>query len=98
MRRIRADLILVFSILRGFTSLDPDKLFELRAGDRTRGHPYKLVIGSFKLNPRKYFFSNRVVGVWNDLPAAVVGVATVGLFKKELRGVDLSPYCMGRFV
>jgi len=33
---------------------------------------------------RKYFFSNRVVNVWNSLPGHVVNADTVNCFKSRL--------------
>jgi len=35
----------------------------------TRGHPYKLFITRCFTDVRKYFFCNRVVKIWNELPS-----------------------------
>ena len=40
----------------------------------TRGHNYKLFKGCSRVNTHKYFFSNRVVEIWNALPSTVVGL------------------------
>ena len=39
---------------------------------------------SFRLNVRKYAFSNRVTDNWNLLPASCVNCSTINTFKKHL--------------
>ena len=51
---------------------------------KVRGHTYKIVKNSFRLNVRKNFFSNRVVNAWNELPQYVVDAETVNSFKTRL--------------
>jgi hypothetical protein len=35
-------------------------------------------------NYRKYFFSNRVVNIWNKLPSEVMACNTIGSFKTHI--------------
>ena len=49
-----------------------------------RGHTYKIVKNSFRLDVRKNFFSNRVVNAWNKLPQYVIDAETVNSFKARL--------------
>ena len=41
-RFLRADLIEVFKILRGFDNVDPEKFFQIMRDDGRRGHSFKL--------------------------------------------------------
>ena len=94
LRRLKADLYLTFSLLHGLLDFNFTKFFELRTDKRTRGHPFKLVVGSFSKNCRKYFFANRVVNVWNSLPAELVMSTTLTCFKKKLINFDLTTFLL----
>ncbi|KAJ7397494.1 hypothetical protein BTVI_135092 [Pitangus sulphuratus] len=49
-------------------------LFLQAASDRTRGHSPKLFQGSFRLDIKKYFFTERVIGYWDGMSKEVVEV------------------------
>ena len=50
----------------------------------TRGNKFKLQNQAFNHNFRKYFFTARIVNIWNTLPNYVVDVLSVDLFKLRL--------------
>ncbi|MGH0170768.1 UNVERIFIED_CONTAM: hypothetical protein FKN15_061067 [Acipenser sinensis] len=54
---------------------------------RTRGHKWRLDKGAFRTETRRHFFTQRIVGVWNQLPSNVVEADTLGSFKKLLNEI-----------
>ena len=84
-RRNRADLIEVFKILNGLTTIPFDELFEVDISGRTRGHSVKLRKNRCKLDVRKYFFCDRVVNRWNNLDEKTIGSTSVNEFKRNLQ-------------
>lgn len=83
-RRIRGDLIEVFKYLKGINKVNYARLLRPSSVSRTRGHKWKLFKGKFSTNIRKYFFSQRVISVWNRLPNHVVEAETLQVFKSRL--------------
>jgi len=93
-RRLRLDLILTYKILFGLTCLESSDFFTYSPLQTTRGHDYKLFMPNCKTDCRKYFFSNRILDAWNNLPADTTDFSTLTKFRSCLFKTDLTKYCI----
>ena len=84
-RRNRADLIEVFKIYKGYSTVKFEEMFETDRNHRTRGHSVKLNKHQTRLDLWKYFFSECVVQRWNRPSQKAVDSRTVNGFKSCLR-------------
>ena len=83
-RRMRGDLIEVYKIFKGFDNINVNDYFTIDRTSVTRNNGFKIVGKRFRTNESKHFFFNRVVNVWNGLPAHVVKSNTIETFKHRL--------------
>ena len=82
-RRTRGDMILTFRIIKGLIHLNAESFFVFARDSRTRGHDHKLAVLRSSCDARRFFFSRRVVPVWNSLPGDVVNSDCVVSFKRR---------------
>ena len=92
LRRLRSDLILCYKIIHKLIGIDMSNLFELDSNVRTWGHTLKIRAVRPRLEIRKHFYANRIVAVWNDLPAWCVENQNLLSFKKLIITVDHSKH------
>ncbi len=77
-RRLRADLILAFTIFKGEVDLNPSEFFLRPPKAGLREHTHRLPHGPSR------GFSVCIVIYWNKLPAHLVLSPLVSIFKKQL--------------
>ena len=80
----RSDMIMVWKIFHGLSTIIPEQLFKMAPRAGTRGHCFKIFLQHSPFEPRKRFFSVRVTNDWNSLPPPVVEAKSLDSFKRLL--------------
>ncbi len=84
-RMNKGEMTLVHKILHGsLEGVQWRDFFQMADTSRLRGHSLKLKEERSRLGLRTFTFSQRVVNMWNDLPADIVTAPTTKVFKKLL--------------
>jgi len=92
-RRLRQDLVYTYKIIFGLTDDAAGDFFTRASSDHnTRGHEYKLFPSCNRIDVRKYFFAERVVRPWNELPAQSEHFSSLQRFKNFVNSANLDKY------
>ena len=86
-RRLRFDLIETYKTVHGLNQLNKDKFFDFVAEKHSRNtrlaeDPLNLRQKSSNTEIRKQFWSQRVVGPWNNLPTEIKHAGSLDSFKQ----------------
>jgi len=82
--RNRQDIIKVFKMYRGYSSVAVNELFVIATNNKgTRGHWCKLKKVSCTRDVVHYLFSNKVVNSWKELDQSAVDATSISVFKKS---------------
>ena len=85
--------MLCFKMLKGFVDVDASEFFERVAPDSvTRGHRYKLVHPSVRINVRQHVSAVRIIPVWNSLSSNVVEAESISCFRAHLSREGLTGF------
>ena len=88
-RRALQDQVQLYKIIHGLDRVDKSSWFKLaREGmvnTRFNNHPLNIVPKRVNLDIYKHFYSNRVAGLWNSLPADMKDRGSVGVFRKKMK-------------
>jgi len=84
-RRVRADLVKVFKIIHGMSTVNFNTFFEFSHNIHTRGHSLKLQKKRVHTDLRQHFFTDRVINKWNLLPEETVTANNVNSCKRNLQ-------------
>ena len=90
-RRLEFDLILMFKICHNLCDLNFYEFFKLPES-RCNLRQHSLTVESLfhsKHEQYRYFFFNRIVNIWNNLPESIISAETLPIFKRRLLKFDL---------
>jgi hypothetical protein len=94
-RRLRQDLVCTYKIVFGLSNDTMSDFFTRASSDHnTRGHEYKLFPSCNRIDVRKYFFTERVIRPWNELPAQEEHFSSLRRFKKFVSTANLDKYML----
>jgi hypothetical protein len=88
LRRLHADLIMLYKILNGCTYVNLKNCISVSTIHSTRGNKLKLYKYHAKLDVRKYFFAVRTINVWNSLPDSIINCTNVNIFVNKLKSFN----------
>src|ERR1044071_9603643 len=91
LRRLKIHVTMYYKIINGYCDIPQSTFFNFRKSI-TRSNGQALYQAKLNHNAERYYFKNRAVTVWNDLPSNVVQAATVEQFKKLLNGINFSKF------
>jgi len=99
-RRVRADLILMYKIMFCLIDVSVSDFFILnvsRNNRAMRAHGYQVMQPVNISASRTAFFSNRTINAWNSLPSTT-NFSSLSLFRKSVNNTYLVKFCKVNFI
>ena len=84
-RLLRFDLIYMWKIFNGKSSIKIEDMFQLSPHTALRGHQFKVFTPRSRLDVRQRFFSVRTISRWNSLASSTVCADSLDKFKALLK-------------
>ena len=97
-RRIRADLVMIYKMYHEKVNLNFNDFFTVTTHKKTRSNGLKFEHEKPRLDIRKYSFAVRATKIWNQLPLPIVLAKCLKTFQTELNKFDLSRFTSGRTI
>ena len=91
LRRLYMDLIWCYKIVFGIVPLSCDEMFKFSDVD-TRSHGYKLSKTYCASTTRYWFFTQRIINVWNNLPQDIVDFTSITSFQRTIKLVNFNAH------
>ena len=91
LRRLKQDLLTMYKVFNNLLILNVSEFFEFNRV-YTRGHNLKLIKPICFNNARAFSFACRRINCWNSLPANIVEIKSLSLFKEQLNFLNFSAY------
>jgi len=95
LRRLRYALIYTYKVVIGLVNGAASDLFTLTSlihSSGTRGHAYKRFPYCNRVDLYKYFFSQSIIDVWNNLPAKSHDFSSLARFTRFVKSTDYSQF------
>ena len=73
-----------FKIFHGFDNININDYVTTDFTSTTRNNGFNIIGKRFRSNAAKHYFFNRIVNIWNYLPAQIVNSITIESFKNKL--------------
>jgi hypothetical protein len=91
-RRLISDLVCVYNITHGNSSIQSQDIFTFSHNPSSRGHKFRFEPAICKNDTQQSFFAHRVVKPWNSLPISIAEAKNINSFKNLISCHYLAPY------
>ena len=91
LRCLRSDLIWCYKLIFSCINVTTSEFLMRRSTSTSRGHPYKVYKQHSSCTAQSSFFTERVVNVWNSLPADT-DFSSLSCFIRQINRMDFTGF------